>query len=91
MPPCLCSSSNSALFQRCQFHLPIWSEVNHCVWKPGSNLPPILDQHEFEILAGVVLAIGPVGAAVERVDLHVDADLGEVRLHDRGRRLRDRR
>ena len=52
------------------------------------ELAAIFDQHQLEILAGVVLAIGPVGAFVERVDLHVDADLGEVGLHDRRGRLR---
>ncbi len=56
----------------------------------GIELAAVLDQHQLQILAGVVLAVGPVGAFVERIDLHVDADLRQVGLHDRGGRLRHR-
>ena len=83
----LSSSPNSGLFQRSQFHTPIWSGVNHSVAKLGSGCMEKRAMWSWMFFQASPAFWSPrlqIGAGIVLLDGDVDADLGELRLDGLG-------
>lgn len=78
-----CSSLNSSGLKRSQFHTPTCSSTYHWVISTGVGRVAVAHDGELQVLPRVALGFQaelPVRAGVQRDDVDVDADLGEVRL-----------